>query len=227
MVLLIASLAVAGMGAVRDGTQHLMHGTGADMTLQSEGERALDRIVRDLRESGRVSDFDGHPDADFPFLMTDGDTGDNAYFAAQDYDHEPAVQHVPEGSPAYGPSTEIVFKVLDAGGEDGKPTTADGRIEWLPYDVAYLLVTRNPGTPRECNQLVRRNLGDGSEEVVASYVERIRFEDWISAAAEGDYTLGPGHIRVSLHLAMPDPGRPGWLTKRFFVTVVQMRNTEG
>lgn len=218
MVMLISAVAAAGMTAVFRASEQLMGVSNVDLELQAEGEKALGTILGELRETGRVQDYvSGDPTSDFPYFFTDGAA--SGYFATQLYGHAPATQHVPPGSPAYGPSTEIIFKVLDDLDGDGKVTNqTSGAIEWSAEDFGYMLVTR----PNGVNQLMRTNLTDGTETLVAQYVERVIFED------QGiDPTLGPNHIRVTLHLAKADPARPGWICKRFLVSVINMRNVSG
>lgn len=215
MVLLIASVAAAGMTAVFNANANLLGVESVDQELQSEGERALVTIIRDIRETGRVLDVGGVSDADYPYFFANG----VATGSFSGYSHTPATQHVPSSSPAYGPSTEIVFKVLADVDGDGKVTDqGDGSIEWDTDDFGYLLVTGADGI----NRLMRRNLTDGTETTVATHVERVIFEDRTI-----DASLGLNHVRITLHFAKEDPNRPGWYSKRFLVSVVNMRNVTG
>ena len=218
ILFVMSILVVMGLGvtAVLRSSDAMMGTESVDMALQAEGEHALNTIIQDLRQTGRVADYGGNTNADYPHLFTDGNASGNAYFAG--YTHAPASQHVPPASPAFGTSTEMIFKILSDLDGDGKPTNAStGAIEWSDEDYGYRLATGADGGNKLWRQV------DGVDNsLVATHVERLVLQD---QAMDG--TLGPNHVRITLWLAKEDPARPGYLTKRFFMSVINMRNVTG
>ncbi len=211
MVLLLCGVLAMGMGAVLRSSESLIGVNSVDMELQAEGERALNTLLTDLRETGRVDEGGG---AVYPYFYTDGVAAD--FFAG--YTHVPMTQHVGAGSPAFGPSTELVFKVPEDLDGDGKTTSStDGSLEWSVAEYGYRLETGADGQ----NTLWRQV--DGVNVLpICGYVERMVLEDQAA-----DPALGPNHIRITLWLAKEDPDRPGYLAKRFFLSVINMRNVTG
>lgn len=178
-------------------------------SLFTSGTRALARIQGDLRETGRRTVGAGGQQRSYPYLFTDG--GASGYFAP--YAHTPIAPNVEPGSPANGPSREIVFlqtKDLDG---DGYPTDhATGQTEWGPDDFLYVL---RKGASN-VNELVRETNGNFAE-ILARHVERMVFDDQTT-----DATLGPNVVRVRLFLVSKDVhGQPVSVTLE---SLINMRN---
>lgn len=196
-VLLQSSWGVYGMGATQ-------------LELTGSARKCLDRIVRDLKHAGRVGGY--------PYIFENGVAeGDFSEYA-----HPPIpIKHVPEGSEAYGPVREMVFKVPEDLDGSGDPTDADtGEIEWSTDEYAYILTQDAQGK----NRLERRvNNVTPADEIVARDVERIVFDDYLT-----DPTLTLNQLKVTVCVwkkvsgAGPNPEKRG-MTVRLSSTV-EMRN---
>ncbi len=166
--------------------------TSASTKLTEQGERALARIIDDLRRSGFVA-VGGRT---YPHLFEDGIAGFD--FAA--HGHVPAEQSVSAEDPDYVTPRSIVF--LQPADDDpvgtaghGRPDVdVNGRLVWGAAEFSYLVVSVNGR-----NQLQRRTNG-GSPRVIASDVEWVRFDD----AATPGVDLPANALRVRLALRTVD-----------------------
>jgi len=195
---------------------------GAAMTgdlssrLSEAGEKALLNIVEDLRRSGRVN-----PGTAFPYTFEGGDSLFN-----DAHDHLPADEHAEAGEPDFGPDREIVLLLprdedtlgppLVVGVPDNIPDLdVNGELIWGLEEFSYVLETGPDGI----NRLERRIDGVGPGQVMASYVERVRFDDFNSAPLE---IPNSGSVRVRLWLRQPDSR--GTVHRWFGEAMVRMRN---
>ena len=195
---------------------------GAAMTgdlssrLSEAGEKALLHIVEDLRRSGRVN-----PGTAFPYTFEGGDSPFNDV-----HDHLPADEHAEAGEPDFGPDREIVLLLPRDEDTLGPPAVVgvpdnipdldvNGELIWGLEEFSYVLETGPDGI----NRLERRIDGVGPGQVMASYVERVRFDDFNSAPLE---IPNSGSVRVRLWLRQPDSR--GTVHRWFGEAMVRMRN---
>lgn len=162
----------------------------SESDLQHSAERALERIVDDLRVSGFVDDAAG---LSYPELFTDGElSGDYAQVHA----HPAAAKNVADPDPAAGFDRGIVFLAfqdldgndipdIDWAGEDGPALRWD-----TDGTISYSVRTQMDGT----NALVRVVKG-GDSRVIARNVERVVFD---TTATVGPTEVPLGVVRVRL-----------------------------
>lgn len=184
--------------------------------LSEAGEKALLRIVEDLRRSGRVNQGTA-----FPYTFENGDSPFDDM-----HDHVPADEHAEVGEPDFGPDREIVLVLprdedtlgppAVAGVPDNTPDLdANGELIWGLEQFSYVLETGLDGV----NRLERRVDGVAPGQVVASWVERVRFDDFNSAPLE---IPNSGSVRVRIWLRQPDSR--GTVHRWFGEAMVRMRN---
>lgn len=185
--------------------------TTVNSQLSAQGERALERIMDDLRRSG-VASLGG---LNYPHLFDAGDAA-NAFDV---HDHEPAPQVAAVGSPDYVTPREIVF--LQPADEDapgtpgaGRPDVdANGDLVWDTREFSYVVVAVNGR-----NELQRR-IDGASPQVVCRDVEWIRVEDNTSP---GSADLPTRALRV--RLALRDVDATGRTVRWESEAVVRLRN---
>lgn len=143
--------------------------TTVNSQLSAQGERAMERIMDDLRRSGVAS----VGVLNYPHMFNAGDAG-NGFDV---HDHVPAPQSVPDDDPSYVTPREIIFLQpadADAPGTAGagRPDVdANGELVWDTREFSYVVVAVNGR-----NELQRR-IDGGSPQVVCRDVEWIRFDD--------------------------------------------------
>ena len=174
--------------------------------LQIEAEKAMRKIVDDLRQSGFQVNAGGK---EFPYVFEDGNAdGDFAAHA-----HEPADSEAEDDDPDFGPNREIVFAHPEDADGDGRPDLdAGGLLVWSADEISYTVRTRS-GT----NYLERSvNLADSRP--VCRFVERITFD-----RPSDFWTEFPTNsMRVRLFLRARDS--VGALYRHTSEVVVQLRN---
>lgn len=186
--------------------------------MAQAGETALMRIVEDLRRSGRVNTGTA-----FPYTFVDGDSPFN-----NAHDHPPAVENAAPGDPDFGPDREIVLILprdqdtlgppAVVGVPDGIPDLdGGGQLIWGAQEFGYALVT----WPDGINRLERRVDGAAPGQVVASWVERVRFDDFNS-----DPLAVPNSFSVRVQLWLRQPDSRGVVHRWNGEAMVRMRNSE-
>lgn len=184
--------------------------------LAEAGEKALMNIVEDLRRSGRVNTGTA-----YPYTFENGDSPFN-----DAHDHVPADEHAEAGEPDFGPDREIVLilpRDQDTLGPPAVPDVpdnipdldVDGQLIWGVEEFSYVLET----WPDGINRLERRVDGAAPGQVMASWVERVRFDDFNSAPLE---IPNSGTVRVRLWLRQPDSR--GTVHRWSGEAMVRMRN---
>jgi hypothetical protein len=185
--------------------------TTVNSQLSAQGERAIERIMDDLRRSG-VASVGG---LNYPHMFSAGDAG--AGF--ENHDHTPAPQAVAVDSPDYVTPREIIFLQpadADAPGAAGagRPDVdADGQLVWDTREFSYVVEQVNGR-----NELQRR-IDGASPQVVCRDVEWIRFDD---NTQPGAGALPTGALRV--RLALRDVDATGRAVRWETEVVVRLRN---
>jgi len=170
--------------------------------LQDAGERALARIVADMRRSGFTPNY--------PYLFDDG----NAVGAFAAHAHAPAAKHAKPGQPDFGPSREIVFLQPADGDGDGIPDIdPTGNLVWDAQEFSYVLTTGADGINR-----LERRIDAANPRNVASHVERILFED----SASTGFAIPLEALRVTIFLRQRD--EKGTVQRHQAEAVVRLRN---
>jgi len=185
--------------------------TTVNSQLSTQGERAMERIIDDLRRSGVAS----RSTLIYPHLFDAGDAGSGFDV----HDHTPAPQAVADDAPGYVTPREIVFLQpadTDAPGTAGagRPDVdANGELVWDAREFSYVVVAVNGR-----NELQRRVDG-AAPQVICRDVEWMRVEDNTSPGSTG---LPARALRVRLALRDVDAtGRAiSWQTE----AVVRLRN---
>ncbi len=160
----------------------------ASTRLTEQGERAMARIIDDLRRSG----FAVVGGRSYPHLFEDGDAGND--FDAHDY--AVATQAVAPGEPGYVMPRSIVFlqpadnDAVGTPGHGRPDVDVNGQLMWAAEEFSYVVVTVNGR-----NQLQRRT-DAGAPTVIANDVEWVRFDD----AATPGVDLPANALRVRLGL---------------------------
>ncbi|MFT5733781.1 MAG: prepilin-type N-terminal cleavage/methylation domain-containing protein [Planctomycetota bacterium] len=212
--------------------------------LLRSGEKAMNRIVGDLRMSGAQT-LNGRS---YPYVYDDGAAADG--FGA--YAYAPAPMAAQPGDADFGVMRSIILCVpsdldgdgrpeLDADGDgvpeldgdgDGTPTSsaadtvawdpneaevhAETRLVWDYSDIAYKVRIGPTGE----NELVRL-VSNGAEgtEVLARGVERIQFDTAVSAG----FTIPTGSLRVRIFFRVSDEEGHVYRSRREFL--VRPRNS--
>lgn len=185
--------------------------------LTEAGERALLDIVEDVLRSGRVNPGG----TAFPYTF---DGGDSPFDDV--HDHVAADEHAEAGEPDFGLDREIVLILPRDEDTLGPPAAVgvpddvpdldgNGNLVWSLDEISYVLVT----WPDGINRLERRVNGAAPGQIVASWVERVRFDDFSSDPAN----IGnSGSVRVRLWLRQPDAR--GTVQRWSGEAMVRMRN---
>jgi hypothetical protein len=204
ILLLLAGMLLQSLLGLRQATTS--GGTAARM--QDGGQRALQRVVDDLRVSGIVSQV-GLPD--YPYLFEPGFA--DPLFAV--HDHVQANQQADADDYDFGATREIVFRLPADADVDGVPDVdAGGSLVWDVREFSFVVVTNADGV----NELQRRI--DGLQpEVIARYVERVVF-----STRQFSPTVPLGSVRVEIFFRQPDEN--GLVHRYSIETVVRMRNSE-
>lgn len=178
--------------------------------LAEQGQRAMARIIDDLRRSG----FALENGKVFPHLFEEGDAAPEFDL----HDHVPAQQAAVFGSPDYVAPRAIVF--LQPGDADlpgtpgfGRPDVgADGELVWDAREFSYVTTTING------RNVLQRRVDGVAPTTVCSDVEWIRFDDSATPGAQIPATA----LRVQLALrALDGEGRVvRWRSE----AVVRLRN---
>jgi len=177
--------------------------------VEEQGRIALMNIADEIKEAGFFTDPDSGES--YPYIFPEGQPESPFW----EYYHTPAQHQAEPGTPAYGPTREIVFRMAEDLDGDGYKTASDtGEIEWGPDEIAYVLVTGPDGV----NQVERR-VNNGPGQIIARYVERLCFDD-----INTDATVPYGQIKVTLH--MRKTTSDGRVVKASYSTLVRMRNYE-
>ncbi|MCP3915556.1 MAG: type II secretion system protein [bacterium] len=212
--------------------------------LQQEGEKALKRILADMRSAGTAT-VNG---AAYPIVF-DGGTAPPPYGANS---HPPAGQEAEPGDPDEGVMREIVFVLpadLDSDGRpeidvdgdgvpeldgdgDGTRTDESGDTDglwdptqntidaetglvWAHDEVSYVVITRPDGI----NYLERRLNGDAATaRRIARNIERVQFDTALSSGFE--IPLDSVRVRVFFR----DRDSAGTLYRHDVEVVLRLRN---
>lgn len=247
MIVVIGILAVLARVLVETtGSMGRISSTGtATGVLRLEGERALSRIIADLRRSG-FQTVDGK---DYPYVFTDG-VPDNPDFAA--HAHAPAPLTAQPNDTDFGPRRSIVLVApsdldrdgrpeLDADGDGWPELDGDGDgiltddpadvaalwdptlntihpttgLVWSHSEISFVVVTAADGT----SVLERRvDNNPATARVLARQVERIQFDTPESSG----WTIPLGSVRVRIFFRTTD--RDGRLIKARNEVTVSLRN---
>lgn len=204
----------------------------ADIRIHSEGRKALQRLVNDLRQAGNNVTINGllYPHLYAPWDPVNGpndaDSGFEPYNAFPPGIDSWAVHEAVPGDDDYGATTHIVLRIpFDVDG-NGTPTAqADGSVEWTENDIVYVVV-RSPTT--QLNELRRyTDYAAGTYEALASNVERLFIErDDNSGAVWDNDVLGDNQdeLRLTLQMRIADPNAPLSTVRGAVETVVNIRN---
>jgi len=178
--------------------------------MQMDSRKVLERIGTELRMAGWL-DGPAVGDPPLPYVFFDG----NAEAPYSICGHEPAAQHVPATSPAFGDVRELVFRrPVDQDGDGLLTNGTTGEVEWSPYYIAYALITDAGGV----NTLVRTEDGVITD-IMARYVERITFNTIYT-----DGSIAMNDIVITIYMAKPTP-RGEWL-QTSMSTCITMRNVD-
>lgn len=186
--------------------------------LAEQGEVALMKVVEDLRRSGRVVQATA-----FPYTFDNGDS-----FFNDAHDHVPANENAAPGEPDFGPDREVVMILprdedtlgppAIVGTPDSIPDLdAGGELIWGAQEFSYVLVT----WPDGINRLERRVDGAAPGDVVASWVERIRFDDFNS-----DPLNVPNSFSMRVQIWLRQPDSRGMVHRWYGEAMVRLRNSE-
>lgn len=239
LALLAKTLVSATMSASR-----LTESGNVESRVQRDSDRALRRIMEDLRTSG----FQTVNDREYPHIFTGGEAG--ADFS--EHTHLPAPQEARSGDADFGPMCSIVLCApsdLDGNGRpeldvdgDGVPEldgngdgvlsdetadtkgiwderantiSANSRLVWSHDDVSYVVLESAAGE----NELVRLvAAGDGGREVLARSVERLSFE----TVQPGSASVSAGTVRVRLDFRATTES--GFVHRSSSQALVRLRN---
>jgi hypothetical protein len=161
------------------------------------------------------------PGTAFPYTFESGDSLFN-----DAHDHLPADEHAEPGEPDFGSDREIVLILPRDEDTLGPPAVVgvpddipdldvNGELIWGAQEFSYVLVT----SPDGINRLERRVDGAAPGQVMASWVERVRFDDFHSDPLA---IPNSGSVRVRLWLRKPDSG--GTVHRWTGEAMVRMRN---
>ena len=214
-----------------------------------QSERAMSRILGDLRRSGFV-EVNGR---EYPHVFEPGEAG--AGFEV--HDHAPGPMAASPGDADFGVMRSIVLCLpsdLDGDGRpeldadkdgtpeldrngDGVPTDdlldvgrlwhpslasidSDSRLVWSHADVSYQVTATGPGGENELVRVVR-GVGSvaGQRTVLARGVERIQFDTSVSSG----YVIPGGTVRVRLFFRVR--GSDGKVHRSRLESTVRLRNS--
>lgn len=206
LLLLTARISVTAIGEL----QSVTSSADTSTRLQEAGQRALLRIVDDLRRSGAVT-VGGKA---FPYVFTDG----AAQPPFEDHAHAAAIRYVaPDGS-GVSSSREIVFaQPLDAdpAGQPGHgvpDVDGAGRLAWEASEFSYVVVSSGG------RNVLQRRVDAGSPELICAGVESVRFDTSLTSPVSI-----PANA-ISVQLAMRGRDSQGQIVRYTARAVVRMRN---
>ncbi len=205
----LLSFLIIALFTLFSAANHLFRAGDASADIEEQARLSITQIASDLKQSGYYID----PDSGraYPYIFA-GATADGLFI---EYTHSPAQHEAEEGTPAYGPTKEVVFRLAeDVDGDGYKTDSTTGKIEWGPNEISYQLRTGPDGI----SQLERR-VNNSAPEVVARFVERVTFDDVYS-----DPTIPYAQVRVVVHLRRKTTD--GRIVKAGHSTMVKMRNFE-
>ena len=243
----ILALLAKTMVTATTSVSHLTESGNLESRIQRDSDRAMARIMKDLRMSG----FHTVNDREYPHVFLDGEpSGD-----FRDFEHVPAPQAAAPGEADHGPMCSIILCVpsdLDDNGRpeidvdgDGIPEldgngdgvvsdepedvegiwdevahtiSARSRLVWSHEDIAYVVLESAAGE----NELVRLvSNGEGGREVLARSVERLTFE----TSQPGSASVSAGTVRVRIDFrAITESGH---LFRTHSEALVRLRNSNG
>ncbi len=191
------------------GLRHATASGGAGARVQDRGQRAMERIIEDLRISGFIDQAGALPD--YPYLFVDG----NADPRFMVHRHLAAAKQAQQSEYDFGANTEIVFRLPDDADGDGVPDVdANGQLVWDPREFSYVVVTNANGQ----NELQRR-IDGGTPEIVTRNIERIVFSDRVTS---GFVPLGS----IGVQIFFREPDDDGVVHRFSLQAVVRLRNSE-
>lgn len=214
-----------------------------------QSERAMSRILGDLRSSGFV-EVDGR---DYPHVFEAGEAGAGFEF----HSHVPGPMAAAPGDADFGVMRSIVLCLpsdLDGDGRpeldadqdgtpeldrdgDGVPTDelldvgrlwhpslasidSDSRLVWSHADVSYQVTATGPGGENELVRMVRGVGSDAAQRtVLARGVERIQFDTSVSSG----YVIPGGTVRVRIFFRVR--GSDGKVHRSRLESTVRLRNS--
>ena len=183
---------------------------------QHAAERALNRIIDDLRFSGFVELADGRS---FPHLVQDGKAG-GAYH--EDHSHEPASKLGQPDDPDAGADRGLVFVAWSDADDNGIPdidwsAKPEPEVIWEETaTISYSVRTQPDGR----NALVRTIAGEETR-VIARDVERVVFDTTQSAGVD-EVSLGVVRVRLWFRSV----GDDGTIARSRAEASVRLRNGE-
>ena len=203
LMLLLTGVLVQSLRGIRGMTT----ATGALGNLQTMGDRALLRIMTDLRSSGT----EVVAGKSYPYVFDGGAPGDPLFVV---HAHAPAQENARAGDPDFGPDREIVYLLpADVDGDRRPDLDGNGDLLWSANETSLVVNTRADGL----NYLERRT-DAGAPVVLARDVERVVFDN----AASSGFQIPLGSVRVRLFFRRTDSR--GTLLRYRNEAVVNLRN---
>lgn len=180
--------------------------------LQLEGERALERILEDLRRSGEVTLQVGAAVRAYPHVFDDGEAGPGY----EQHDHPVHETEAEDGDPDFGASRELVIVLPADDDGDGAPDLTDeNELVWSPAEISYTVRTTADG-----RNVLERRVDAADPRTVCSGVERIVFDTHQSSG----FVLPLQSVRVRLFLRARGPD--GALHRHEVEATVRLRNSD-
>ncbi len=186
----------------------------ASSDIQHASDRALVRVLEDLRYSGFVELADGRS---FPALIEDGSAPAGYH---EDHNYDVPVKTAQAGEPAAEPDRGLIFvRFLDADG-NGVPdidwaALPSPALRWEETEtISYSVRTQPDGR----NALVR-TVAEVEQRVVARDVERVVFD---TAATVGPAEVPLGVVRIQMWFRSVDGD--GVVTRSRAEASVRLRN---
>jgi type II secretory pathway pseudopilin PulG len=196
---------IAGAFASLNSMMGLAKSADASARLQSDAQRALGSIARDMRNSGLVT----VGTVAYPGFFLDGNPA--APFGA--HVHAAPIKSAAPGDADFGPNREIVFALpADADGDRRPDVDAAGAAVWDAREFSYVVVADAEGR----NHLERR-IDAASPVRLASDVERLVFDDTAT-----DPSVPFGAVRVRIFFRAREAGRT---IRQAAETTVRLRNS--
>ena len=243
----VLALLAKTMISATTSVSHLTESGNLESRIQRDSDRAMGRIMEDLRMSG----FHTVNGRAYPHVFLNGEP-DSEF---REFEHTPAPQAAAPGEAAHGPMCSIVLCApsdLDGNGRpeidvdgDGTPEldgngdgsvsdepedvlgiwdeqsptiSARSRLVWSHEDIAYMVIESAAGE----NELVRLvSNGEGGREVLARSVERLTFE----TSQPGAASVSAGTVRVRIDFRATTES--GHLFRTHSEALVRLRNNSG
>lgn len=185
ITLAITAVVVGAIAQSVAGMKGLNASADAQTELAESGNRALRRVLADLKRTGFAT-VDGLV---YPYVFDNGGPGVDFAIHA----HATADSLADWPVPA---SREIVFRIPDDADQNGIPDLdVDGSLNWDPQEYSYVLITGPDGINR-----LQRRVDGGGERTVARYVDRIVIDDAITSG----FQIPLDTLRVRIDMAKPD-----------------------